>query len=193
MVDRGRVGNVTLVPSSLVFRDEAVLQIEVCRSKQYNTIYRPLYILFAHKKSFGYNIVCLLHNAEWWRWYGGNQLTIFYQSFCIYDARIKCMVLFFSFCFNCTHTYIFWVLCVCVCASDSGSGSTWYVSHIEQRNGQTSINFHIQFFFSLFWPMIAFSTITLIFLLLSLTSICLFSLSVHLRISLMSLCVFINW
>lgn len=30
MVDRGRVGNVTLVPSSLVFRDEAVLQIEVC-------------------------------------------------------------------------------------------------------------------------------------------------------------------
>lgn len=29
MVDRGRVGNVTLVPSSLVFRDEAVLQIEV--------------------------------------------------------------------------------------------------------------------------------------------------------------------
>lgn len=30
MVDRGRIGNVTLVPSSLVIRDEAVLQIEVC-------------------------------------------------------------------------------------------------------------------------------------------------------------------
>lgn len=30
MVDRGRVGNVTLIPSSLIFREEAVLQIEVC-------------------------------------------------------------------------------------------------------------------------------------------------------------------
>lgn len=30
MVERGRMANVTLVPSSLVFREEAVLQIEVC-------------------------------------------------------------------------------------------------------------------------------------------------------------------
>lgn len=33
MVDRGRMGNVTLIPSSLAFREEAVLQIEVCIKK----------------------------------------------------------------------------------------------------------------------------------------------------------------
>lgn len=32
MVERGRVANITLVPSSLTFREEAVLQIEVCIS-----------------------------------------------------------------------------------------------------------------------------------------------------------------
>lgn len=32
MVERGRVANITLVPSSLTFREEAVLQIEVCTS-----------------------------------------------------------------------------------------------------------------------------------------------------------------
>lgn len=30
MVERGRMANITLVPSSLTFREEAVLQIEVC-------------------------------------------------------------------------------------------------------------------------------------------------------------------
>lgn len=30
MVERGRVANVTLVPGSLLFREEAVLQIQVC-------------------------------------------------------------------------------------------------------------------------------------------------------------------
>lgn len=30
MVERGRVADVTLAPSSLVFREEAVLQIQVC-------------------------------------------------------------------------------------------------------------------------------------------------------------------
>lgn len=43
MVDRGRVGNVTLVPSSLVFRDEAVLQIEVCIVD--GIVYYGLYLL----------------------------------------------------------------------------------------------------------------------------------------------------
>lgn len=60
MVDRGRVGNVTLVPSSLVFRDEAALQIEVCIFN-YKYIY---YILFAHKKSVLDNISLLSHGEK---------------------------------------------------------------------------------------------------------------------------------
>lgn len=30
MVERGRVGNITFMPASLTFREEALLQIEVC-------------------------------------------------------------------------------------------------------------------------------------------------------------------
>lgn len=30
LMERGRIGNITLLPSSLSFRDEAALQIEVC-------------------------------------------------------------------------------------------------------------------------------------------------------------------